>query len=82
MFQKERFVERNANALAAGRVAGVDAIEQITKRCIRIVNSPGSELGSVCVLCRLSIHYSHTSVEAYHRPFFFFLLPFFIISCA
>ncbi|XP_057955697.1 uncharacterized protein LOC131149343 [Malania oleifera] len=51
MFQKEKFVERNANAVAAGRVAGVDPIEQITKRCIRIVKAPDSELGG-CVLCR------------------------------
>ncbi|OAY38104.1 uncharacterized protein LOC110626469 isoform X2 [Manihot esculenta] len=50
-FQKEKFVERNANAIAAGRVAGVDPIEQITKRCIRIVKTLESEFGG-CVLCR------------------------------
>ncbi|KAJ8568379.1 hypothetical protein K7X08_027912 [Anisodus acutangulus] len=51
MFAKERFVENNANAIAAGRVAGVDAIEQITKRCIRMVEALDTEV-SVCVLCR------------------------------
>ncbi|KAA8544144.1 hypothetical protein F0562_022220 [Nyssa sinensis] len=51
MFQKERFVERNANAVAAGRIAGIDPIEQITKRCIRIVETPEAEVGG-CVLCR------------------------------
>ncbi|MCD9560322.1 hypothetical protein HAX54_018937 [Datura stramonium] len=51
MFAKERFVEHNANAIAAGRVAGIDAIEQITNRCIRIVEALETEV-SVCVLCR------------------------------
>lgn len=49
MFQKEKFV--NANAVAAGRVSGVDPIEQITKRCIRIVKNIGSEVTG-CALCR------------------------------
>ncbi|GKV26237.1 hypothetical protein SLEP1_g35580 [Rubroshorea leprosula] len=52
MFQREKFVEHNANAVAAGRVEGVDPIEQITKRCIRIVKTPETENPSVCVLCR------------------------------
>uniref|UniRef100_A0A251KR14 Zinc finger PHD-type domain-containing protein n=1 Tax=Manihot esculenta TaxID=3983 RepID=A0A251KR14_MANES len=43
--------EHNVNAVAAGRVAGVDPIEQITKRCIRIVKNIEAEL-SGCVLCR------------------------------
>ncbi|KAH1130676.1 hypothetical protein J1N35_002054 [Gossypium stocksii] len=51
-FQNEKFVEHNANALAAGRVAGIDPIEQITKRCIRIIRTPEAEVPSVCVLCR------------------------------
>lgn len=51
MFAKERFVEFNANAIAAGRVAGIDAFEQITKRCIRMVEALDTEV-SVCVLCR------------------------------
>ncbi|OMO90373.1 Zinc finger, PHD-type [Corchorus olitorius] len=51
-FQKEKFVEHNANAIAAGRVAGIDPIEQITKRCIRIIKTPETEVISVCVLCR------------------------------
>ncbi|KAM4084156.1 hypothetical protein ACB094_08G110900 [Castanea mollissima] len=51
VFQKEKFVERNANAVAAGRVAGVDPIEQITMRCIRIVKTPEVDFGG-CALCR------------------------------
>ncbi|KAG8488570.1 hypothetical protein CXB51_016512 [Gossypium anomalum] len=51
-FQNEKFVQHNANALAAGRVAGIDPIEQITKRCIRIIRTPEAEVPSVCVLCR------------------------------
>ncbi|XP_052175420.1 uncharacterized protein LOC127790163 [Diospyros lotus] len=51
MFQREKF-ERNANAVAAGRVSGVDPIEQITKRCIRIVKNPEDADLIACVLCR------------------------------
>ena len=50
MFQKEKFVERNVNAVAAGRVAGIDPIEQITRRCIRIVQTPEAEVGGGCAL--------------------------------
>lgn len=50
MFQQEQAFAHNANALAAGRVSGVDPIEQITKRCIRIVKTPEPELGG-CTLC-------------------------------
>ncbi|KAG5556783.1 hypothetical protein RHGRI_007146 [Rhododendron griersonianum] len=52
MFQREKFVEFNENALAAGRVSGVDPIEQITKRCIRIVKNPEDAEVIACVLCR------------------------------
>ncbi|KAK4772947.1 hypothetical protein SAY87_027966 [Trapa incisa] len=48
MFQREKFV--NENALAAGRVLGVDPIEDISRRCIRIVGNVGAEI-SGCVLC-------------------------------
>ncbi|KAK7245037.1 hypothetical protein RIF29_39867 [Crotalaria pallida] len=51
MFQREKFVAYNANAVAAGRVEGVDPIEQITNRCIRIVKDFEVEL-SACALCR------------------------------
>lgn len=51
MFQREKFVAYNVNAFAAGRVEGVDPIEQITKRCIRIVEDIDAEL-SACALCR------------------------------
>ncbi|KAL7211010.1 hypothetical protein ACSBR2_013992 [Camellia fascicularis] len=36
----------------AGRVLGVDLIEQITKRCIRIVKNPEDAEVIACVLCR------------------------------
>lgn len=55
-FQREKFVAHNANALAAGRVSGVDAIGQITERCIRIVKNPEASEVFACVLCRL--HYT------------------------
>ncbi|KAK9723936.1 hypothetical protein RND81_05G035600 [Saponaria officinalis] len=51
MFEREKFVAHNANAFAAGRVSGVDPMEQITRRSIRIVNNVGSEVSS-CILCR------------------------------
>jgi hypothetical protein len=51
MFQREKFVAYNVNAFASGRVEGVDPIEQITKRCIRIVKDIDAEL-SGCALCR------------------------------
>lgn len=52
MFQRERFVEHNANAVAAGRVPGVNAIEQVANRCIRIVKSPEDAEVIACVICR------------------------------
>ncbi|XP_059296289.1 uncharacterized protein LOC132049482 isoform X1 [Lycium ferocissimum] len=52
LLQKEKFAEHNANALAAGRVSGIDPIEQITKRCIRIVKSAEEAEFIACVLCR------------------------------
>ncbi|XP_073309927.1 uncharacterized protein [Primulina huaijiensis] len=51
-FQKERFVEHNSNAVAAGRVLGIDPIEQITNRCIRIVKNPEEAELIACVICR------------------------------
>ncbi|XP_077220691.1 uncharacterized protein LOC143854550 [Tasmannia lanceolata] len=50
-FQRDKCVAHNANAFAAGRVLGVDPIEQISKRCIRIVKTPEVDVGG-CVLCR------------------------------
>ncbi|KAK6936126.1 Zinc finger, PHD-finger [Dillenia turbinata] len=51
MFQKERFGKHNANVIGAGRVLGVDPMEQITQRCTRVVKSSEAEIGG-CVLCR------------------------------
>lgn len=52
MFQRERFVEWNANAVAAGRVSGIDSIEQITNRCVRHVKNPEDAEVIACVICR------------------------------
>ncbi|XP_045803126.1 uncharacterized protein LOC123896792 [Trifolium pratense] len=49
-FQMESNVQRNVNALAAGRIAGVDPLEQISRRCIRIVKSVAVDHGG-CALC-------------------------------
>ncbi|KAL1351979.1 hypothetical protein AAHE18_06G133400 [Arachis hypogaea] len=51
MFQREKFVAYNSNAVAAGRVEGVDPIQAITNRCIRIVKDVEADLGA-CALCR------------------------------
>lgn len=51
MSDSERSVVLNADAVAAGRVEGVDPIEQIAKRCIRIVKDIEAEI-SGCALCR------------------------------
>ncbi|XP_024985515.1 increased DNA methylation 1-like isoform X2 [Cynara cardunculus var. scolymus] len=45
-------VDQRANSLAAGRISGVDPIEQITKRCIRIVDNPDKFDLVACSLCR------------------------------
>ncbi|KAI4322336.1 hypothetical protein L6164_022041 [Bauhinia variegata] len=50
LFQKDKYVEHNVNAVAAGRIAGVDPLEQINQRCIRIVNNLKDQGG--CALCR------------------------------
>lgn len=51
MFLGEGSVTLNPDAVAAGRVEGVDPIEQIAKRCIRIVKDFEAETGG-CALCR------------------------------
>ncbi|KAJ4979324.1 hypothetical protein NE237_010104 [Protea cynaroides] len=51
MFQREKVGVHNVNALAAGRVSGVDPFEQISQRCIRIVKTSEAEVGG-CALCR------------------------------
>ncbi|XP_047961195.1 uncharacterized protein LOC125205993 isoform X1 [Salvia hispanica] len=52
MFLREKFVEWNANAVAAGRVSGIDPIEQITNRCIRTVKNPEEAEVIACIICR------------------------------
>ncbi|KAK1260522.1 Zinc finger CCCH domain-containing protein 19 [Acorus gramineus] len=51
MFERELTCAHNANAIAAGRVLGVDPIEQISNRCIRIVKTSDVDISS-CVLCK------------------------------
>lgn len=51
MHHRENYVAHNNNAIAAGRISGIDPIEQIFKRCIRIVQSHDADASS-CVLCR------------------------------
>lgn len=51
MIEKEKHADRNVNAVAAGRVAGIDPFEEIKKRCIRILDTVEHEDGG-CVLCR------------------------------
>lgn len=50
MHHREKCLSTNDNAIAAGRVAGVDPIEQIINRCIRIVTK-STDIGG-CSLCR------------------------------
>ncbi|RCV19757.1 hypothetical protein SETIT_4G001200v2 [Setaria italica] len=50
LVQKEKALAENKNAKAAGRQAGVDSIEQILKRAIRIV--PLSDDLGGCALCK------------------------------
>ncbi|KAL6848257.1 hypothetical protein ACP4OV_022385 [Aristida adscensionis] len=50
LVQKEKALAENKNAKAAGRQAGVDSIEQIMKRAIRIV--PISDDLGGCALCK------------------------------
>ncbi|KAL0416010.1 UNVERIFIED_CONTAM: hypothetical protein Slati_3432900, partial [Sesamum latifolium] len=51
MFEKEKFAEPDANAIAAGRLPGVDPLEAITQRCIRVVGTLEPEIGG-CAICR------------------------------
>ncbi|KAJ7947899.1 putative Acyl-CoA N-acyltransferase with RING/FYVE/PHD-type zinc finger domain [Quillaja saponaria] len=51
VFQKDKYVEHNANALAAGRIVGVDSLEQINQRCIRFVKTRKADHDG-CALCR------------------------------
>ncbi|KAK9690063.1 hypothetical protein RND81_09G102000 [Saponaria officinalis] len=50
--QMEKFAEQNPNAIAAGRIPGIDPMEQITNRCIRIVTLLDTQ-DNGCALCRI-----------------------------
>ncbi|KAM3398487.1 hypothetical protein P3S68_002002 [Capsicum galapagoense] len=52
MLQREKFAEHNANALAVGRVSGVDSIEQITNCCIHSIKNAEEAEFIACILCR------------------------------
>lgn len=69
LFDREKDVEHNVNAVAAGRVAGVDPIKQITNQCIRIVTTFDEKFGG-CALCRLHL------VLVLYRPLKYLLLSF------
>lgn len=47
-----KYVDQNANSVAGGKASGVDPIEQITKRCIRIIENPDKCDLVACALCR------------------------------
>ncbi|XP_073290550.1 increased DNA methylation 1-like [Primulina huaijiensis] len=49
LFGKKKFSKRNKNAIAAGRVAGANPVEEINQRCIRIVGSLEVEIGGCCI---------------------------------
>jgi hypothetical protein len=51
LHRRDNCVASNDNARAAGRVEGVDPIEQIFKRCIRIVSISETDLGG-CTICK------------------------------
>ncbi|XP_061345357.1 uncharacterized protein LOC133291167 [Gastrolobium bilobum] len=51
LFQNDKHGENNLNALAAGRIAGTDPLEQINRRCIRVVKTVAVDHGG-CALCR------------------------------
>ncbi|KAL0291905.1 UNVERIFIED_CONTAM: hypothetical protein Sradi_7009800 [Sesamum radiatum] len=50
MFEREKLAEPDANAIAAGRVPGVDPLEAITQRCIRTVETFEPDIGG-CAIC-------------------------------
>ncbi|KAJ4788421.1 Acyl-CoA N-acyltransferase with RING/FYVE/PHD-type zinc finger protein [Rhynchospora pubera] len=52
LHRRDDCVASNDNARAAGRIEGVDPIEQIFKRCIRIVSISETDLGG-CSICKL-----------------------------
>lgn len=55
MFEKEKFAEHDANAIAAGRVPGVNPLEDITRRCIRIIETFEADNIGGCAICRFCI---------------------------
>ncbi|WVZ78339.1 hypothetical protein U9M48_026069 [Paspalum notatum var. saurae] len=50
--QRESCLSYNNNAIAAGRIEGVDPLEEIFKRSIRIATTPETGFGG-CALCKL-----------------------------
>ncbi|KAF3784413.1 Increased DNA methylation 1 [Nymphaea thermarum] len=50
-FEQERNAAQSQNALAAGRIPDLEALENLRNRCTRVVKKPQVEIGG-CVLCR------------------------------
>ncbi|KAL0291902.1 UNVERIFIED_CONTAM: Increased DNA methylation 1 [Sesamum radiatum] len=50
MFEREKLAEPDANAIAAGRVPGIDPLEAITQRCIHTVETFEPDIGG-CAIC-------------------------------
>ena len=51
MFEKNKYVGYNYYAVASGRVEGVDPMQQIANRCIRVMNTEDFDFGG-CALCK------------------------------
>ncbi|EPS71321.1 hypothetical protein M569_03436, partial [Genlisea aurea] len=51
MYEREKFSENDANAIAAGWVPGVDPLAEISQRCIRIIGAFATDVGG-CAICR------------------------------
>uniref|UniRef100_A0A453TEW5 PHD-type domain-containing protein n=1 Tax=Aegilops tauschii subsp. strangulata TaxID=200361 RepID=A0A453TEW5_AEGTS len=56
--QRESYLAYNNNAIAAGRVDGVDSIGQIFTRSIRIATAPQGAFGG-CALCKLTCYLNY-----------------------
>ncbi|XP_051152448.1 uncharacterized protein LOC127266298 [Andrographis paniculata] len=52
IFQRERYLEQNANTVVAERGLDTGSGEQITNRCTRIAKNQGDEEIIACVICR------------------------------
>ncbi|EEE66405.1 hypothetical protein OsJ_22748 [Oryza sativa Japonica Group] len=65
--QRESSLAYNHNAIAAGRIDGIDPMEQIFTRSIRIATTPVTGFGG-CALCSMSGFMDKQSVLSRSRP--------------